>query len=302
MDRIGNGLAARAEGAVVLGLAPDTSQHVVEWAATQAWHRGHRLLLLHAVHERHPADPTELLERTTAWAHRVQPATVVDTVVTHQDPRSSLHQAAQRAELLVLGVHPHGGVPALSLASTSLAVAGHAVCPVVVVPPVRAFPGHGVVVGVDGSPAGQDALAFAVQHAEDSREELTVVHVWDRLVSGPPTSSHREEDREWSGDEASHALLLAEAVAGCAQEHPDLVVHRRLVRHPVPAFALLQEAERAQLLVVGARGRGTLASVVLGSVDRSVLQTTTVPVAVVPHRRVRAGADADRPRARRASA
>jgi nucleotide-binding universal stress UspA family protein len=74
--------------------------------------------------------------------------------------------------------------------------------------------------------------------------------------------------------------LLAESVAGFADRYPEVPVRRRLVRGSA-AGALVEESKAAQLVVVGARGRGSAAGLLLGSVSHAVLHHAHCPVAVV---------------------
>ena len=75
-------------------------------------------------------------------------------------------------------------------------------------------------------------------------------------------------------------LLVAESLAGAVAEHPDVDVETRLMTGQ-PARALLALGESADLIVVGSRGRGGFAGLLLGSVSQSVLHHTRVPVAIV---------------------
>jgi nucleotide-binding universal stress UspA family protein len=75
-------------------------------------------------------------------------------------------------------------------------------------------------------------------------------------------------------------MFLAEALAGWAEKYPDVEVHKQVVRgHPVEV--ILEESAGAELLVLGSRGRGGFAGLLLGSVSQGVLHRTPCPVAVV---------------------
>jgi nucleotide-binding universal stress UspA family protein len=81
---------------------------------------------------------------------------------------------------------------------------------------------------------------------------------------------------------ARHELteILAERLAGWAEKYPEVPVQSRVVRGRA-ARALVEASARAQLVVVGSRGRSGLAGILLGSVSRAVLLHAHCPVAVV---------------------
>ena len=72
---------------------------------------------------------------------------------------------------------------------------------------------------------------------------------------------------------------MSERLAGYRERYPDVSI-RRVLRPDRPAHALLEEAEHAQLLVVGSHGRGGFAGMLLGSVGSQVVQSARVPVIV----------------------
>ena len=78
--------------------------------------------------------------------------------------------------------------------------------------------------------------------------------------------------------------MLAEAIAGWSERYPDVPVRRR-VAYGAPARMLVEESAAAQLTVVGARGRGALAGMLLGSVSHAVLHHAHSPLVIVRHRR-----------------
>jgi nucleotide-binding universal stress UspA family protein len=85
---------------------------------------------------------------------------------------------------------------------------------------------------------------------------------------------------DWAAVEAEEREVLAERLAGWCEKYPDVPV-RRLVVRDRPARALVGESGRAQLVVVGSRGRGGLRGMVLGSVSQALLHHAHCPVAVV---------------------
>jgi nucleotide-binding universal stress UspA family protein len=129
---------------------------------------------------------------------------------------------------------------------------------------------------VDGS--SDAAMEFAATEALDGRE-LHIVHAW-RL---PPSSVDALEALivERPQDIAWHRTLRAEAADGVRAAFPDVVVREQLTES-FPAAALIQEARRCSLVVVGTHGRGQLGSMLLGSTARDVMHNTAAPVCVVP--------------------
>jgi nucleotide-binding universal stress UspA family protein len=186
--------------------------------------------------------------------------------------------ASKEAGLLVLGAQGHGVLGGLVIGSVSQHLTRHAHCPVVVVRGSRAPASNRVVVGVDGSDASIEAVRFAAEHASLTGGTLVAVHgrglsaingPWD--VDVAPAVADEMEAAE---------RLLAEAVAGLRDDHPDLKVE--LQPMPVPAVRALADASTsASLVVVGTRGHGGFMGLLLGSVSSSVLQHAQCPVAVV---------------------
>jgi nucleotide-binding universal stress UspA family protein len=132
-----------------------------------------------------------------------------------------------------------------------------------------------VVVGVDGSPFSDAALAWAVDYAAARKSPLCILHGAGDL--GGDHIPFRAEAREMLADVSrrvtDHALLLVRRQA------PDLEV---TVRAPFEdARQALLDVQHAGMVVVGTRGRGTVASLLLGSVSLAVVSHARWPVTVV---------------------
>ena len=174
-------------------------------------------------------------------------------------------------DMLVVGSRGVGGFTGLLLGSVGLQVAAHAPVPVTVVRG-RWRPVHGqypppVVVGTDGSPASQAALDFAVQEAALRDVPLVAVCALSDAAGVFGTARSIEAD-------------FSTAIGKVQADHPEVLVQKR-VEQGAPRAALLAVASRGQLLVLGARGRGGLREMTLGSVSLAILHHAPCPVIVV---------------------
>jgi len=189
-----------------------------------------------------------------------------------------LLEAAEDAAMLVVGSRGHGQVAGVVTGSVSQHLARHASCPVVVVRPVTHPSARRIVVGVDGSGGSDAALEFACRRAEVTGEDVVVLHGWRDGSAGGAT--RREIPGEFMDRIEEEERLLSEAVAGVQAQHPD--VHLESEAIPVVAWRALADASAAAtLVVVGSRGRGAFAGMLLGSVSQQVLHHAQCPVAVV---------------------
>lgn len=190
---------------------------------------------------------------------------------------AALIEVSRDAAMLVVGSRGGGALGRLLLGSVSAGVLHHAHCPVVV-----AHAGDGrslgpdapVVLGVDGSPVSETATAWAFDAASRRNAPLIVLHAWSDTRAVPLL------DGLWESHADQGDAVLAERLAGWQERYPDVHVTRRVVRD-APARGLLAESERAQLVVVGSRGRGGFTGMLLGSVSSEVAQSASAPVAVV---------------------
>jgi nucleotide-binding universal stress UspA family protein len=99
------------------------------------------------------------------------------------------------------------------------------------------------------------------------------VHAWsDSTVFEFPGT-------DWSTLQAMGEETLGERLAGWQEQYPDVLVRRSVVADR-PARQLIEQAESAQLLVVGSHGRGGFAGMLLGSVSTAVVNAARMPVIV----------------------
>jgi nucleotide-binding universal stress UspA family protein len=221
------------------------------------------------------------LAEAAAVAEEVAAGRPVEQQLVVGFPVPVLREESRRAHLLVLGDRGHGGVSRLLVGSVAVAMAAQAECPVILVrrEEDRAADDEArpVVVGVDGSEISEAALAFAFAAASARGVPLVAVHAWWDLVVDQVMASLLF-DRETV--EADEQEVLAERLAGWSEKYPDVRV-QRVVTHDRPAHALIEESQRAQLVVVGSRGRGAAVGLLLGSVSHAVLHRAHCSVAVV---------------------
>lgn len=136
-----------------------------------------------------------------------------------------------------------------------------------------------IIVGVDGSPPSLAALRWAAAEAELRDAELVAVAVWEFPIipSGPGAGFYTGPTSEELADQAQRRL--AEAVAEAGLEG---VRMRQRIEYGTPARVLLDLAADADLLVVGARGHGGFAGLLLGSVSQQCTTHAVGPTVVVP--------------------
>lgn len=134
-----------------------------------------------------------------------------------------------------------------------------------------------IVVGVDGSPASQAALQWAAKEAAGRGCDLRVIHAYDWHVIGAraPIGGPLADDAR-----ARAEKLVASAVADAKALAPQIAVGGEAVLGS-PGHSLVAASPDAELVVVGSRGRGGFASLLLGSVSQQVATHAAGPVVVV---------------------
>jgi nucleotide-binding universal stress UspA family protein len=285
----------QAHRPVVVGVdGSESAYRAVEWAAAEAARREVALRLVRAFSWTTSDHPTgrsgqvaryrdqllDVARHQVARAARIAEDTRPEVETTPQveigAPIEVLGSEARRAQLLVLGDRGLGGAAGLVLGSVAVALAASGACPVVI---VRGEPRNQegpVVVGVDGSPVSEAALAFAFDAAAARGVEMVALHAWS------PTAIDRalEPVIDWNAVAIEEDAVLAERLAGWGQKYPQVTVRRTVVRDGA-ARALVDASRDAQLVMVGSHGRGNVTGLLLGSVSHGVLHAAHCPVAIV---------------------
>lgn len=289
-------MTALAGAPVVVGVdGSESSMQAVALATRLAVARGRPLRIVHAFGWAElpvplgpdPFGPPEgglaneakrIVTDAIAAAEKAAPGLAISGDVVDGQPVPVLLEEARRAALVVLGSRGLGGFTGLLLGSVAVQLAAHAPCPVVV---ARGDIDRerDILVGVSGAPADEKVLQFAFEEAAFRGVGIIALHAYRYPVSGErgdPLPVIYDVDQL----ETDEAAVLAEALAGWHERYPDVPVHRLLVRDR-PSRALIQAADRASLVVVGSRGRGGFAGLLLGSVSHALLHHASCPVAVL---------------------
>jgi nucleotide-binding universal stress UspA family protein len=280
------------DGAVVVGVdGSERSARAADWAAGEAELWGAPLHLLFAFEWPPATEGYEpgvspdvragadqlLAEQVEAVATNHPGLDVTGQVIVSQ-PAVVLVEASKEAAGIVVGARGLGRFTGPLLGSVSQKVAAHARGPVIVVrEQVGALPGP-VVVGTDPLDPPTEALRFALEEARRRGVGVTVVKGAGRRFAGgaqAPDSARMQIARQL---EAAHERLR-QVVDEVASGFPGVDVEIT-ESTSYPADAILEEAGTESLVVVGSRGHGGLAKLLLGSVSRGVLHRA-LAVAVV---------------------
>jgi nucleotide-binding universal stress UspA family protein len=284
-------------GDVVAAL--DGSAHddtVVGWAAAEAARTGSTLRLVSVVDAGMQLTPYDILstgspgiadevarethehlDDAAGVARAAHPELSVVADTPWGSPATGLVQASEGTRLLAMGSPAHAG-----FGSVVVPVMAHAHCPVVVVPDgSRTGRPRVAVVGVDGSDHSRHALAYALSAVDPDGGEVICVAAWRTEIEAEMLITYAMSDSVPEID-ARYAALLDGVIRDLAPWAPGVTV-TPLVEHGHTAPVLLEVAadKDADLIVVGSRGHGGFAGLLLGSVSRRVVAKSDRPVAVV---------------------
>jgi nucleotide-binding universal stress UspA family protein len=137
---------------------------------------------------------------------------------------------------------------------------------------------HRIVVGVDGSPSSIAATEWAANHAQLTGASLEAIMTWEWPygygLSMIPSNFDPQHDSE---------TVLNDVLKPVRKAHPSVTIQTSVLEgHPAPA--LVQASEGADLLVVGSRGHGEFAGMLLGSVSEHCVSNAHCPVLVLRDR------------------
>jgi nucleotide-binding universal stress UspA family protein len=248
-------------------------ENAIRWGAAEASARRVGLHLVHAfvwAEFRVPLGPSDLapglragadkiVAEALVLAHTFDPGVPITAERVDGFPTPVLLAASRDAELIVIGSRASGRAVSLLVGSTGLELAAHAHCPVVVVRPSEdSLVGSQVVIGYDGSAPADAAVDFGLEYA---RRHGLVARIVTVLAD--------DEDDD-------HDLTAA------LRAHEDTRTAELIEVTGHPSELLLEWSADAQLVVVGSRGRGGFAGLLLGSVSQTMLHQSPCPVAVIP--------------------
>ncbi len=264
----------------------------LRWALAEAEAHGRPLEVVHAWREPRMLIPPEydaalveagrmdqaalgLIDRELDVVGADQPAAVeVRRRAIDASAGRGLAAASRKAAMVVVG----RGAERHFLGPRAVQVAHHAKVPVAVVPSSWEGAGSGVVVGIDGSRHSAKALRWALDEARVRKARTTALLAWSYLNQYDAEGS-APFDPAYDATTAHTAAekMVAEALEGREiGEDLDVVAVNELA-----ARALMSIAQKAELLVVGARGLGGFRELLLGSVSHTCLAESPVPTVVV---------------------
>lgn len=219
------------------------------------------------------------VRKLTDRLHAEHPDMAVTSVVKPEDPSGLILDAADGAWLVVVGKRGLGAFARIIVGSTSIAVAGRANCPIVIVPDSwdqASSATKPVLVGIDIDEHDDATVAFAFKRAHELQVPVLALYVWQ---THPAVVVTDEDRRVWGG---AAETKLREILSPWMAEFPDVSV-RFEQRQDQPAFGILERGDDAQLVVLGRHTASRrVAGFAFGSVTRAVLHYSKAPVAVVP--------------------
>jgi len=279
------------------------SVNALTHAARLANDRGHTLVIMMALPHLNPKMPRtaramkldpDYLAHIKARAQRrldaaaeqlasQYPNLTTEVALVSADPAGALAAASRDAALVVVGVRGHSAeLLSPMLGGVSGTVIAHALGPVMVVPGgIHDMASGPVVVGLVDAADSLAAGQVAVNEAARRGVGLVALYAWDLAPDLGDFGALVHVDPEQTRKELED--MLRQLLAPLEQAHPEVPIERRVVQGS-PRAALVEASQQASLIVIGSRGLGGFAGLLLGSVSRAVTRESDCPVIVVRQR------------------
>jgi nucleotide-binding universal stress UspA family protein len=284
-----------------------SNRSLVHAAAIARWYSAH-LTLLHVVPAFVSVPITDGLGAPVPYAERISPEEVVEDMRRHLGPvgipegATLLARAGDAptaivaeavsglADLIVMGTHGRRGLDRLLLGSVTEAVVRQAPCPVLTVPPGVGAEGSAqvafkrILCAIDFSPEALHGLDLALDLARQADGKVTLLHVLEWLAEGGPRMPEGTDVaqlRHFLLDDATkrlQSLVEGEPQTWC--EIDPLVTFGRAYRE----ILRVADEQAAEIIVMGAQGRGGAALALLGSNTQQVVRGASCPVLTVRSR------------------
>lgn len=161
--------------------------------------------------------------------------------------------------MLVLGAPGHGRLTdVVALSALAPQLSSHVACPVVVVHGDQIHPSDApILVGIDGSPLSEQALAVAFEEASLRGVALTAIHAWE---GWHVAAASAEPFPDWPTLEQMERLILAERLADWSDKYPDVTVYREITQRGPGRRWSRPVATRSWSSSVAADGAGSTGS------------------------------------------
>ena len=146
-----------------------------------------------------------------------------------------------------------------------------------------------ILIATDGSPSAQDAVDVGLELAKEQGADVTFVHVNDPdEFKGGRGGTHAITHTE----EVDDSETVLKAAGHAAEEAGVSYALERIAGNTVESIVALADEKDADMIVIGSRGRHTIATALLGSISLGVLRHARRPVLIVKTAKTPAGAPA----------
>ncbi|WIY84153.1 universal stress protein [Propionimicrobium sp. PCR01-08-3] len=290
-------IRSKTAGHIVVGTdGSDRAYKAVSWAAERAIARGLPLLVVMVIpgpqvgrtftamnesfQEQFKGRCQQRLNAEVEQLRREYPEVDVSSELVEGYASYVLAQASKDAAQVVVGARGRGApVSVKLLGGVSDAVTTHSHGPVAVITDESWENQNGpVIVGIDDSNEARAAARVAFEAADLRKVPLVVIHAWDYAMIGTPWEYDIwDESMSQIMDELT--AQIKNVFADVQAQYPDVEVDLRVIDSS-PAQALIDASVDAGLVVVGSRGRGGFAGLLLGSTSKRVLREAHCPVIV----------------------